>query len=267
MKIFSTEHTFNHPWKTIVAAAVRKYPNPLTPNVSALDVIERDVKRGVLCSKRLMTTEWGFPLWAQRLVGIDGPCYVAEYSEVNPDNNTMTLNSRNLSYNKFVNIDEHLTYEEHPDDSDKTVMKQEFYISVKNLPFTGQMEGILQGACSSNADKGPKAMEWVISNVVSEAEIFQKNMQEKIVSEAEIFQKNMQEKIAQAEVFTKTIQEDLCKNVTETIAQAEDFTKNIQVDMKKSFQETIDNCVPNPNIKINVQDTVKNMMPPRSRPL
>jgi len=249
MKIFSTEHTFNHPWKTIVAAAVRKYPNPLSPSVSAIDVADREVKNGVLRSNRLMTTEWGFPLWAQRLVGLDGPCYVAEYSEINPTDKTMTLNSRNLSFNKFVNIDEHLRYEQDPQDQNKTLMKQEFYITAKNVPFISHMEGILQSSCSSNANKGPQALEWVISNVVSEAELLQKNMVEKI---------------GQAEDFTKNIQEDLCKNVKETIDVC---IPNVE-GMKKNFQETIDNCVPKPdNIKINVQDNLHNIMPQRSRPL
>jgi len=245
MKIFSTEHTFCHPWQTICTAALRKYPNPLTPNVSALDVTDREVKNGILCSKRILTTEWGFPLWAQRLVGLDGPCYVAEYSEVNPSDKTMTLNSRNLSFNKFVNIDEQLTYRQDPENPNETLMKQEFHISVKNVPFTGRMEGILEGACSSNADKGPKALEWVISNVVSEAESLQKNMQE-----------TMHETIARAEDFTKNIQEDLQKNVM----------PNVEA-IKKNFQETIDNCVPKPDIKLNVHDTVTNIMPSRSRPL
>ncbi|CAH1644913.1 unnamed protein product [Spodoptera littoralis] len=31
MKIWTSEHTFNHPWETVAQAAWRKYPNPITP--------------------------------------------------------------------------------------------------------------------------------------------------------------------------------------------------------------------------------------------
>ena len=52
----------------VVQAAWKKYPNPMSPSVIALDVIDRKVSpAGSLYTHRLMTTEWGLPNWVVRV--------------------------------------------------------------------------------------------------------------------------------------------------------------------------------------------------------
>ncbi|XP_048451444.1 PRELI domain containing protein 3A-like [Rhincodon typus] len=52
----------SHPWETVIKAAMRKYPNPMNPNVVGVDVLERNLDtRGRLHSHRLLSTEWGLP--------------------------------------------------------------------------------------------------------------------------------------------------------------------------------------------------------------
>lgn len=46
-------------------AALRKYPNPMNTNVRGTDVIDRQVIDGVLHTHRLVTSDFGFPKWAQ----------------------------------------------------------------------------------------------------------------------------------------------------------------------------------------------------------
>ncbi|KAJ8972072.1 hypothetical protein NQ317_019701 [Molorchus minor] len=65
MKIWTSEHTFNHPWETVATAAWRKYPNPHNTAVIGTDVIERRVVDGVLHTHRLVSSIWYFPKWAQ----------------------------------------------------------------------------------------------------------------------------------------------------------------------------------------------------------
>lgn len=55
----------SHPWETVATAAWRKYPNPMNPAVIGTDVIEREVKDGVLHTHRIVSSKWGFPRWAQ----------------------------------------------------------------------------------------------------------------------------------------------------------------------------------------------------------
>lgn len=45
-------------------AAWRKYPNPMNPAVTGIDVVDRQVSDGVLITKRLIASQWGLPGWA-----------------------------------------------------------------------------------------------------------------------------------------------------------------------------------------------------------
>nr|KAF7398184.1 hypothetical protein H0235_016192 [Vespula pensylvanica] len=65
MRIWRTEHTFNHSWETVTQAAWRKYPNPINSSVIGTDVIDRKVIDGILHTHRLVSTRFGFPKWAQ----------------------------------------------------------------------------------------------------------------------------------------------------------------------------------------------------------
>nr|CAH7739923.1 unnamed protein product [Callosobruchus chinensis] len=65
MKIWTSEHIFNHPWETVATAAWRKYPNPHNTAVIGTDVIERKVVDGELHTHRLVSSIWYFPRWAQ----------------------------------------------------------------------------------------------------------------------------------------------------------------------------------------------------------
>lgn len=117
MKIWTSQHTFEsvpciyiwillwwfclivdrHPWPTVVAATWRKYPNPMNPAVVGIDVVDRRLESGVLKSHRLISSEWCLPGWATRILGADKTCFASEHSEVDPQSQTMTLRSKNVS--------------------------------------------------------------------------------------------------------------------------------------------------------------------------
>ncbi|KAI0213055.1 Protein slowmo [Lamellibrachia satsuma] len=172
MKLWTSEHTFHHPWDTVVQAAWRKYPNPLNPSVVALDVIERnlDNRSGALKVRRLMTTEWGIPNWIVKLIGMTETCYVDERIEVDPHKKQMTLLSRNLTYCKFLTMSETLVYSQDPKDPSRTLLVQDTSVNVHGIPMTSYIEGLVEGSCTNNSHKGRQAMEWVISKIKAEAQ-------------------------------------------------------------------------------------------------
>jgi len=59
------DNFYSHPWETVTQAAWRKYPNPMNPAVIGTDVIDREVKDGVLFTHRLVSSKWYFPGWAR----------------------------------------------------------------------------------------------------------------------------------------------------------------------------------------------------------
>ncbi|XP_030250364.1 PRELI domain containing protein 3A isoform X3 [Sparus aurata] len=98
MKIWSTEHVFSYPWETVIKAAMRKYPNPMNPNVVGVDVLDRNLdEEGRLHSHRLLSTEWGLPSIVRAILGTSSTqTYVKEHSIVDPDEKKMELCSTNV---------------------------------------------------------------------------------------------------------------------------------------------------------------------------
>ncbi|XP_015584734.1 protein slowmo isoform X2 [Cephus cinctus] len=136
MKIWTSEHIFNHPWETVTQAAWRKYPNPMNPAVIGTDVIDRKVVNGVLHTHRLVSSKWGFPKWAQA-----------------------------LTFCNYIAVDETLRYMPDPRDAGKTLLTQEAVVTVQGVPLTHYMEDLLTSKISFNAGKGRQAMEWVIGKI------------------------------------------------------------------------------------------------------
>ncbi|XP_028302254.1 PRELI domain containing protein 3B-like [Gouania willdenowi] len=172
MKIWTSEHIFNHPWETVTKAAMQKYPNPMNPNVIGVDVLDRNIDRqGRLHSKRLLSTEWGLPSIVKSIIGSSRTyTYVQEESVVDPKEKTFQLQSSNITLTNLVSVDEKLTYKPHPENPEKTVLTQEAIISVKGVSLSSYLEGVMASSISSNAGKGREAMEWVIRRLNAEIE-------------------------------------------------------------------------------------------------
>lgn len=165
MKIWSSEHVFNHSWDSVVKAAFQKYPNPLTPSVMGVDVVERKIEGNVIKSHRLMTTEWSVAPWIRKLLGGSTKVYASEHSEVNREAKTLSLRSRNLTFDSIINVDEKLVYSIHPEDSEKTILKQEAVITVQNVPLTDYLENTFVKTMTVNAQTGRRAIEYVIQQM------------------------------------------------------------------------------------------------------
>jgi len=171
MKIWESQHTFSHPWETVTKALWRKYPNPLNPHVIGVDVVDRRVTpEGHLFSERLMTTEWGLANWVKKLIGFDEHAYAHEISTVDPENKTLSINSRNMTFESKVNVEERITYSPHPEDPEKkTLMTQQAIVTVQGVPLTSYMEQLMTSSIAGNASNGRDALENVIQRVQSEA--------------------------------------------------------------------------------------------------
>ena len=52
MKIWTSQHVFNHSWETVTQGQWQKYPNPHNNAVLGTDVVDRRVEDGVLHSHR-----------------------------------------------------------------------------------------------------------------------------------------------------------------------------------------------------------------------
>ncbi|KAM8826684.1 PRELI domain containing protein 3A isoform 1-T1 [Synchiropus picturatus] len=186
MRIWSSEHVFSYPWETVIKAAMRKYPNPMNPNVVGVDVLDRSLdSEGRLHSHRLLSTEWGLPGIVRAILGTNHTqTYVKEHSIVDPDEKKMELCSTNVSRRRrrrlsqqgligssfqitltnLISVDERLLYRPHPDNPDMTVLTQEAIITVKGVSLSSYLEGMMARRMTANARKGWDAIEWIIKN-------------------------------------------------------------------------------------------------------
>lgn len=174
MKIWTTEHTFNHPWENVAKAALQKYPNPMNPGVIGVDVVDRVIDSGVIKSHRILTSQWSLAPWMTKLLGGNRICYASEHSQIDRVKGTLSLRSRNLTFNNVINVDEKLVYSIHPEDKNKTLLKQEAIITVQNVPLIDYMENLLATRINANAAKGRQAIEFVIhkmNNITDDAAI------------------------------------------------------------------------------------------------
>ena len=69
----------------------------MNPAVVGIDVLDRRVQEGRLVTDRLISTKWGIPGWAARLIGSPSVCYGYERSTVDPAQRQMELKTRNVS--------------------------------------------------------------------------------------------------------------------------------------------------------------------------
>jgi len=166
MKFWTSQHVFDHDWATVVTAALNKYPNPVSPSVIGCDVVDRTITPlGVIHSHRLLLANWGIAPALNKILNMSELGYASEHSIIDAQRRVMTARTRNLTLNRFINIEERLEYTQHPTDSSKTLLKQEATINVENVPLTSYMETLVAKTLSSNATKGRLAMEWVIDRM------------------------------------------------------------------------------------------------------
>ncbi|XP_074130800.1 PRELI domain containing protein 3A isoform X2 [Sminthopsis crassicaudata] len=162
----------DHPWDTVIKAAMRKYPNPMNPCVVGVDVLDRNLdNQGRLHSHRLLSTEWGLPTLVKAVLGTNRTLtYIQEHSVVDPVGKKMELCSTNITLTNFVLVNERLVYTPHPDNPEMTVLTHEAVITVKGFSLGSYLESLMANTISSNARKGRDALEWVISRLNTEFE-------------------------------------------------------------------------------------------------
>ncbi|CAI4233039.1 unnamed protein product [Auanema sp. JU1783] len=168
MKIWTSEHVFEHDWQTVVNAAWRKYPNPCNSGVTAMDIVSQKVEEGVIHSERVIQSHFHIPSWATKLTGFSGTQYSHEYSTIDPQKKTMSLTTRNLNGGSFLRCDEKLTYQPHSSDPSKTILMQEAIVTITLPAFADYCEKTFLNVYSTNANKGRKGIEWVIDHLKRE---------------------------------------------------------------------------------------------------
>ncbi|KAG0643048.1 PRELI-like family-domain-containing protein [Tuber brumale] len=118
MKVFESSCIFDYPWANVSIANWRKYGswNTHSTHVVAVDTLNRyvDPSTGILRTERLITCRQNAPRWLMKIVGGTEESYVREVSEVDPQLQTVTLRSMNLTGSNIISVQETVVYSPDP---------------------------------------------------------------------------------------------------------------------------------------------------------
>jgi len=160
VKLFTTEHTFHHPFDRVTSAFWRKYPNEASAHVKAIDITDRRIdSSGRLITNRIVSCESALPSWL-RAAGLPQTCVAAETSIVCPKSQTMVVKSQNLSGSSLMIVEETCTYRQCPENpTSATHYKQEARITAF-LPFlSGKFESYSVANIQSKSREGMQVVE------------------------------------------------------------------------------------------------------------
>jgi hypothetical protein len=88
----------------------------------------------------------------------------------------MEMLSVNLTFCSILSMRERMSYFPHPDQPDKTVMRQETEVAVRGVPLTDYIENSIVAMCSLNSGKGRAAMDWVVDKLGNETRNMSANL-------------------------------------------------------------------------------------------
>jgi len=113
----------------------------------------------------------GMPSWLQRLTGYSSHCYFLEDAIIDPKNNKMELNGKNLSFSQFVEMKEKCTYTSHAENKEWTQFKQEGVVTAYTFGISKKIEEFCVQTFERNASKGRELMEQTLLKVKQETEV------------------------------------------------------------------------------------------------
>lgn len=126
----------------------------MSPSVIGCDVIDRTISPyGVIHSHRLLLANWGIAPALNKIFNMSELGYASEHSTIDVRRRIMTSRTRNLTLNRFLNIEERLEYTQHPTDNTKTLLTQEATINVEHIPLTSYVETLVAKTLNTNATK------------------------------------------------------------------------------------------------------------------
>ncbi|KAI9026914.1 PRELI-like family-domain-containing protein [Hyaloraphidium curvatum] len=176
MRVYSSREHFYSPWYQVTAATFRKYPNPFSPHVIAVDTLDRHVTpEGILVTERLLTCKQSVPALLRRWFGSkqddSDVAYALEISELDLNKRTYTARSVNLNFRHLMKVDEEIVFEEDPTDVYHTKMSQRVEVTaLGSMAKVGKLvEDSLVGRYQSNASNGKRGLEHVLDILFKES--------------------------------------------------------------------------------------------------
>ncbi|KAL0418524.1 UNVERIFIED_CONTAM: protein slowmo [Sesamum radiatum] len=182
VRAYSQEHTYNHPWERVTAASWRKFADPenkrTLSHILEVDTLSHRLEpsSGKLYTTRAITIHAPGPWFLRKIIGQD-VCHCVESTVVDAKSRSMQLATRNISLQKFVEVEEKIRYEPHPENPNGwTICRQETSIRIKPLSALASMAEKIEQRCvekfQHNSAKGREVMERICKYLEAESRGF-----------------------------------------------------------------------------------------------
>ncbi|KAL9455210.1 hypothetical protein AB3S75_010594 [Citrus x aurantiifolia] len=169
VKAYTQEHIYKHPWERVTSASWRKFADPenkrTLSHILEVDTLNHkfDPLSGKLYTTRALTVHAPGPWFVRKIIGQD-ICHCVESTVVDAWSKSMQLTTRNVSLKKYIEVEEKIRYEPHPDNPTVwTVCRQETSIRIKPLSALASMAEKVELRCAEkfmqNSVKGREVME------------------------------------------------------------------------------------------------------------
>lgn len=180
VKAYRQEHVYKHPWERVTSASWRKFTDAENKRVLShilnVDTLNRslDASSGKLYATRAITVHC--PWLVRRIIGED-ICHCVESTVVDARSRSMQLSYKNISLQKFIEVEENTRYDPHPDNpTGWTLCQQETRIRIKPLSALASMAEKVEQRCAErflqNSVKSREVMERICKYLESESSSF-----------------------------------------------------------------------------------------------
>ncbi|KAH6804037.1 MSF1-like family protein [Perilla frutescens var. frutescens] len=179
VRAYSQEHTYKHPWERVTAASWRKFSDPenkrTLSHIIDVDTLSHKLDRssGKLYTTRAITVHAPGPWFLRKIIGQD-ICHCVESTVVDAQSQSMQLATRNISLQKFIEVEEKIRYDPHPENPNVwTICRQETRITIKPLSALATMAEKIEQKCvdkfQHNSAKGREVMERICKYLEAES--------------------------------------------------------------------------------------------------
>ncbi|KAI3705441.1 hypothetical protein L1987_75679 [Smallanthus sonchifolius] len=179
VKAYSQEHTYKHPWERVTSASWRKFADPenkrTLSHILQVDTLNHklDSDSGKLYTTRAITIHAPGPWFLRKIVGQD-ICHCVESTVVDARTRSMQLATKNISLQKYVEVEEKIRYDPHPGNPNEwTICRQETSIRIKPLSKLASMAEKMEQKCvekfQQNSAKGREVMERMCNYLEAES--------------------------------------------------------------------------------------------------
>lgn len=175
---YKQEHIYKHPWEIVTSASWRKFADPenkrILSHIIEVDTLDHklDPSTGELYTTRAVTVHVPGPWFLRKIVGEEA-CHCVESTVVDGKTKSMQLTSRNISLQKFIEVEEKIRYDPHPENPNGwTLCRQETSIRIKPLSTLASMAEKVEQRCAErflqNSARGREVMERICKYLESD---------------------------------------------------------------------------------------------------